>query len=269
MNDDSQLPAFQRYQMAFSAHLRNPIKHAPPLQVNTERIAVYEEIVFNNLYAAVTTCFPIASRLLGNQWKTLVREFMQQYSANSPIFRKIPEEFLAYLKQITDDADNTETANEKLANTESVKNEYPDYLYSLCHYEWIELAVSTMEATADINLIDPLGDLLSSQIAFAPTMQILHYDFAVHHISEQHRPETVDTYLLVYRDHQETVKFIELNAITYGLITLVQSEITGREALGQIAQALTQPPESLLDFGLVVLEDLRNQGVILGTRITT
>lgn len=250
MAPQDELPEFQRYQIAFSAHLRDPQRNPYPANVSAGRIAVYEEIVFNNLFESVSTCFPVTQQVLGlDAWKQLVRAFMQQHSANSPIFRDIPKEFLAYLEQ------------------DNHAKETPAFLYSLCHYEWVELAVASANTSVPLGEFNPSGDLLSGQLVFEPTIQILHYDYPVQRISQHYQPTTIiETYLLVYRDTQDEVKFIELNAMTHRLITLLQLPMTGKAALSQIAAELTYPQlDSLMAFGLDLLEDLRNQGIVLGT----
>lgn len=252
MTQQDALPEFQRYQIAFSAHLRDPQHNPHPAHVSAARIAVYEEIVFNNLFESVSACFPVTQQVLGVEaWKLLVRAFMQQHSANSPIFRDIPQEFLAYLEQ------------GKLAK------EIPAFLYSLCHYEWVELAVASAIASFDLADINPAGDLLAEHLMFAPTMQVLRYDYPVHKISKDNQPTAAtETHLLVYRDTQDEVKFIELNAMTDQLMTLLLQPMTGKEALKCIAEALAYPQlESLMAFGLDILEDLRSQGIILGTQV--
>lgn len=245
-----ELPEFQRYQIAFSAHLRDP-QHSPfPIEVPTERLAVYEEIVFNNLLESVSACFPVTQQVLGiNGWTQLVRGFMRQHSANSPIFRDIPQEFLHYLKH-THNAKGT-----------------PAFLYSLCHYEWVELAVASANTTVDLSNIDVDGDLLSAPLAFTPAMQVLHYDYPVHKISARYQPtDMIETHLLVYRNVEDEVKFIELNVMTYQLILLLQKPMTGKQALQEIAEALAYPQlDCLMTFGLSILEDLKHQGIILGT----
>lgn len=249
MTKQDEPQAFQCYQIAFSAHLRDPMQNPAPLEVPAERIAVYEEIVFNNLFEAVSACFPVTLQVLGkNVWQQLVRGFMQQHSANSPIFRNIPQEFLNYLE-----LDN--------------HSELPAFLYSLCRYEWVELAVASANTSADLDDINPAGDLLADTIVFEPTMQVLRYDYPVHKISKDYQPvELIETHLLVYRDAQDEVKFIELNAMTHQLITLLQQPMTGKEALMRIAEALAYPQlDSLMAFGLAILEDLKSQGMILGT----
>jgi hypothetical protein len=246
------MPSFQHYQQAFSAYIRDPANQPRPQDVPVERIAVYEEIVFNNLFEAVSACFPVAQKVMGEAgWLELVRSFLRDHSANSPIFRKIPEEFLSFL---------------------ATQKNLASYIPNLCHYEWVELAVGSSEATVDRQSIDPTGDLLEYQPVFVPAMQLLNYDFTVHKISVRHKPkEKVNTQLLVYRNAEDEVKFIELNNVTYRLIELLQKRTTtGRQALTTIAEELAHPrPESVIQFGLEILEDLRRQGIILGVYYAT
>ncbi len=249
----AELPNFQRYQLAFTARLRDP-KNQPPLTgVSGERMAVYEEIVFNNLFESVSACFPVASKVLGKRkWLKLNQAFMRDYSASSPLFRKIPEQFLHFL-------DHAESALQALL---------PPYLKSLCHYEWIELFVASSPDTTKAQNTEPDGDLGSSIPVFAPAMQLLNYDYAVHKISPRHKPRQLEsTQLLVFLNADDQVKFIELNAITYRLLSLLQSEpFSGRQALILLAKELQHPePERIIEFGLSILKDLRSQGVIIGT----
>lgn len=249
----AQLPSFQRYQLAFTARLRDA-KNAPPLTgVPHERMAVYEEIVFNNLFESVSACFPIASKIIGKRkWLKLNQAFMRDYSAHSPLFRKIPEQFLQYLNK----------------PTAELQQLIPDYFNSLCHYEWVELLVSGIEE-ANPQDMQPNGDLATDIPVFSATMQLLNYDYAVHKITPRKKPQhKASTQLLVYRNAHDVVKFIELNAVTYKLISLLLNEaITGRQALSLLAKELQHPqPESIIEFGLSILEDLRSQGVIIGTR---
>lgn len=246
---------FQRYQQAFTARIRDP-RHQPiPADVAAERMAVYDEIVFNNLFESVSACFPVARKTVGKRiWLALVQTFLKDYAADTPLFRKIPQEFLRFLKQ---------------ANLTSSK-QLPVYLEALCHYEWIELYLSTLPSMADETInIDSNGDLAKHNIVFTNTMQLLEYDYAVHKISPKHKPDTKEpTQLLVYRNLEDDIKFVELNPMTYRLLTLCQQEgMAAAQALKLLAEELKHPqPQLIIQFGLGVLEDLRNQGVILGIK---
>jgi hypothetical protein len=98
-------------------------------------------------------------------------------------------------------------------------------------------------------------------------MQLLNYPYAVQKISPRYKPkEKIATYLLVFRDTEYIVKFIELNPITYRLIELHKDKnMTSRQALTQITNEIgSLPLEHVIQFGLEVLNELRDQGVILG-----
>ncbi|NOU41693.1 MAG: DUF2063 domain-containing protein [Methylotenera sp.] len=253
MNTDN-LPSFQRYQLAFTAHIRDPLHQPRPQGVAASGMAVYKEIVFNNLFASVSACFPVAQKVIGKRaWLNLTRAFLREHAANTPIFRQIPEEFLSFL------ADSTSTRPLLL----------PPYLLSLCHYEWIELLVASIEAPKlDDEAINRQGDLLTEQPVFTPTMQLLSYDYAVHEISPRNKPkQQQSTQLLVYRNIEDEVKFIAVNSITFRLLSLLkQNKSTGKQALTLIADDMhTDSPEKIIQFGLQALEDLKNLGVIIGT----
>ncbi|MFZ3087973.1 MAG: putative DNA-binding domain-containing protein [Methylotenera sp.] len=249
------LPSFQRYQLAFTARIRDPHSQPPLEGVPRQRMAVYEEIVFNNLFESVSACFPVARKVLGKRaWLKLSQAFLREYSANSPLFRKIPEQFLEFI---------TNPGQE-------LQPLLPPYLASLCHYEWIELFVASIP-TVENNSgnINPTGDLGKCQPVFTTTMQLLDYEYAVHKISPRHKPKQKEsTQLLVYRDADDNVKFVELNAVTFRLIVLLQQEaITGEQALTLLANELKHlQPESIIQFGLEILNDLKKQGIIIGVR---
>lgn len=247
-------PSFQQYQQAFTAHIRDPKNQPRPKNVAAKRMDVYKEIVFNNLFESVSACFPVAKKVVGERvWLKLIHGFFREYSSNTPIFRKIPEEFLSYLAQ----------------NNGASLTKLPPYLTSLCHYEWVELLVSTMpdsknhtELSTNLN-----GNLLAHQPAFAPVMQLLKYDYAVQKISPKFKLKiNEDTYLLVFRNVDFSVKFIEINAITHRLIELLlQNNLTSKQALTLIANELNnENTELVIEFGLQILANLHAQGAVVG-----
>lgn len=246
------IPSFQQYQLAFTSHIRDPLNQPGPKNIKAKGMAVYKEIVFNNLFESVSACFPVAQMVIGKRaWHKLIRGFFSEHSSSTPIFRKIPEEFLAYLSKVN-------------VLTPEI---FPVYLTSLCHYEWVELLVTTMKDEANLLNIDAISDLRLSMPAFTPSVQLLNYEYAVQKISPRYKPkEKVNTQLLVFRDTNFEVKFIELNSITYRLIELLnQDKLNSEQALTLLAKEINHAEtESIIQFGLEILEDLRSQGVILG-----
>lgn len=245
------LPSFQQYQQAFTAYVRNPSLNKPPRGASAKRMKVYAEIVFNNILSSVSGCFPVSQKVLGKRaWQKLVRAFFTDYQSNTPIFREIPEQFLAYVATRTD---------------------LPPYLPALAHYEWVELAVSMVNITSHLAL-DVDGALLNSKPILNPALENLSYHYPVHMISQRHKPTQPlpsPVHLLVYRNPQFEVKFIETNPVTARLISLLQeAQYTGQQALEIIAQELAHPnPAMIIEFGVGVLADLKAQGVILGASL--
>jgi hypothetical protein len=238
--------SFQEYQIAFTAHIRNPAQYKKPANVASERMAVYRESVFNNIFDAVSACFPVSQKVVGKRaWHQLIRHFLAEHQAKSPIFKDIPKQFLDFLDQHTDKA---------------------LYVYSLAHYEWVELAVGALETapksvSKKINLIDEVPVL-------TPASMLLHYDYAVHKISARHKPKAPEaTYLFVFRNSAFEVKFIELNPMTYQLLSLIQEEnLTGKQALSRIAAEINHPDtDAIIQFGAVILSDLAQQQAIIGS----
>lgn len=238
---------FQRYQLAFTAHIRNPIANRKPAKVKDERMAIYREIVFNNLFGSVSACFPICQQVLGKRaWQKLVRQFFGDYQAATPIFREIPHEFLQFLK--TD-------------------NNLPRYFKQLAHYEWVELAVNTMPS--EPASLSEKTDLLNEKPVLTPANMLLEYDYAVHKITKKNSAITEEkNYFLVFRNAENQVKFIELNAMTFQLLKFIdKNDHTGKQALLRLAETLNYfKVDAIIEFGAQILGDLQNQQAIIGSK---
>ena len=90
-------PAFQQFQRDFARRCRDP-RAARPAGVPARRMAVYEELLFNNITGFLDACFPVCRQLVGEvTWRRLNRGFFRDWRSATPIFREIPQEFLTYL----------------------------------------------------------------------------------------------------------------------------------------------------------------------------
>ena len=77
------------------------------------------------------------------------------------------------------------------------------------------------------------------------------------------------TWLVVYRDRDDEVGFMEINPVTKRLLEGLEanSGATGRELLTAIAAEMSHPqPEVVISGGLDILENLRNKDIVPGTR---
>jgi uncharacterized protein len=242
---------FQKYQLAFTAHIRDPKRNAKPAKVKDSRMAVYREIVFNNIVGSVSACFPVCQNVLGKRkWQQLCRAFFAQHQASSPLFRDIPEAFLSFLNA-----------------QDLTQLKLPAFIPQLAHYEWAELAVSHM-AEQSLKLSSQT-DLLNEQPILTNAHLLLEYDYPVHTISKHIQPNVqTKTHMLMFRRNDFKIKFIALNAMTFELLTWIQDHsLTGKQALLEIAEAIQHPqPETIVQFGEGILNDLMQQGALIGSQ---
>ncbi|MHB1188636.1 HvfC family RiPP maturation protein [Thiobacillus sp.] len=249
MNKPSALPEFQRYQLAFTAHIRDPKAHPRPAGVEARRMKIYNELLYNNIEGFLLACFPVLRQVLGTRkWAKLVRAFFSTHRSRTPYFRQIPDEFIQFLQ-----------------NEWAPPEGYPPYLLSLAHYEWIELVQSVSTRSPD-RVFDSAGDLLDGVPLLNPVLANLHYGWPVHRIAPRRKMQPAETWLLVFRAQDDRVQFSEINAFTARLLTLLEpGTLTGCAALEQIAAESRHPdPALILQAGGALLDDLRSRGAILG-----
>ena len=244
------LPEFQRYQYAFTAHIRDPKAQPRPAGVEARRMKVYTELLYNNIEGFLLACFPVLRQVLGaRKWSALVRDFFRTHHSHTPYFRQIPDEFIQFLQ-----GEWTPPAA------------YPPFTLALAHYEWIELVLSVSTRSAD-RAFDPAGDLRDGVPLLNPVLANLRYDWPVHRIAPRRKTQPAETHLLVFRNADDQIQFSEINAFTARLLTLLEpGSVSGRAALEQIADESRHPDRALMvQAGGALLDDLRARGAILGS----
>lgn len=254
--NQSDKPDFRQQQYRFTAHLRDPQSHPAPEGIEDRRMAIYRELFYNNVQGFMADSFPVLRALLDDErWHRLVRRYFARHKAKTPLFPEMPREFLKYL----------EHEHEPVADD-------PPFLFELAHYEWVELALSLADQEPDWARIDPQGDLLTAQPVLSPLAWPLSYQFPVHRIAPEFQPGQPGeqpTCLLVYRDDRDEITFMELNPVTARLLALIDQNTgqSGEALLRQIAGELNHPdPDTVIQGGRQILNDLRQRGVIPGTR---
>ncbi len=199
---------FKARQAEFSAYIRNPETSTCPSDVAPERMHMYRELFFNNIEGFLSSNFPVLRKILSDiQWRQLAQDFFSSHPCTSPYFSEIPEEFIVYLQ------------NERKADA----NDYP-FMLELAHYEWVEMALSISQKT--VTETKKMTDITHS-ISLSPLAWVLAYQFPVHKISPDYLPMQVPeqaSYLVVYRDNEDEVKFIELSPMSFHLLQTVQNQ---------------------------------------------
>ena len=249
-------PGFIRKQYDFAAHIRDPQNNPPPQDVEDRRMAIYRELFYNNIQGFLTAGFPVIRQILSDErWHELVGQFISRHHCQTPLFAEIAQEFLGFLQ-----------------DEHSGSEGDPPFLLELAHYEWVELALDIAEEEPADTPLDPNGDLLTEIPVFSPLAWNLTYRFPVHRIGPEFQPRDPGqgpSHLVVYRDRSDRVTFLEINEVTQRLIQLLKESptMTGLEALRQVAHELSHPrPDTVMEAGRNLLEQLRRRHIILGTR---
>lgn len=243
-------------QRALSAHIRDPQQHPAPAGIEERRIKVYRELFFNNVEGLLAGNFPVIRSVLGDAWTTLIRDFLREHGARTPLFTELAREFLRYIDTRAD----------------ATRGDAP-WLLELAHYEWIELALQISEARLGDAAHDPHGDLLAQPPALSPLAWPLAYDWPVHRLGPDYlpaQPPSDPTLLLLRRDTAGIVSFHQLTPLTFHLLQRIeeQPQLSGREQLQALAiEAGASDPDTLLREGAAMLDALRADGTLLGTRL--
>lgn len=253
---DPQSGSLADLQMAFAAHIRNPEQSDRPRDVEDRRMAIYRELFFNNMRSLLAGNFPVLSGILDDgAWNALIRDFYSEHRCHTPLFPEVPKEFLRYLQ-----------------DERGVRQGDLPFMQELAHYEWVELALSLDERDPDQVPVDPHGDLLQGTPVLSPLAWPLSYRYPVHRIRPDYLPnEPPDdaTHLLVYRDREFEVRFMQLNAVSRLLVDLMREpgSRSGERLLDIVAQSIGHPDlDQLRAAGAALLETLRERDIVLGTR---
>lgn len=242
------MPALREAQLAMARYLRNPREEPPPGGIEERRLKVYRELVYNNIEGFISSGFPVLRRLYGDaDWHQLVGAFIDRHHCRTPYFLEISQEFIRYL-----------------AEHHEARDCDPPFIAELAHYEWVELALDIAEQEPPP---PPAGlDSLSLVPRLSPVAWLLSYAYPVHRVGPDYRPEAPGdpTFLVVYRDRQDSVGFLEVNAATARLLELVR-EGAGRDGatlLAQLAGELGADPEAVRAFGAEQLNQFAQRGII-------
>jgi len=252
----AELADFQTLQRQFAAHIRDPEAAVAPAGIEARRMQVYKDLVYNNIEGFLSGGFPVLRSLYtDDDWQRLVREFITDYRCSSPYFLEISQEFLNFLMQ-----------GRALAPAD------PPCLLELAHYEWVELALDVAAEHIPDKSSDTIADPLAGVPVLSPLVMSLRYSFPVHLIGPGNSPghaPAEPTYLIVYRNRQERVRFMESNAATARLVELLANNTsdTGQALLEQLAAEMhAEAPEAVVEFGAGMLRQFLDQDILVEIR---
>lgn len=236
-------------QQRLAAWIRDPASNPPPDGIEPRRLKVYADLFYRNIEGLLAGGFPVAKRTLGDAaWHALVRGFMREHAAQTPLFAEVARELLRYL-------DDRAEAGEP----------DPPWLRELAHYEWVELALQVSEARAGDVAHDPRADLLATAPVLSPLAWPLAYAWPVQRIDAEYRavqPPAEPTCLLAWRDAAQRVRFQQLTPFAYHLALRLQAGQASAEALLELAAQSGQvADERYFGQARALLDDWRRQDI--------
>lgn len=254
--------SFQQAATQLADHIRNPEHESGPANIEDRRLKIYRELFYNNIEGFVSGAFPVLRSLIDDTvWHEMVRDFIVQYRCQTPYFLEISQEFQRYL--------SSEPAILQSGH-------FPPFVHELAHYEWAELALDIdeedIERYEQLHHVERNADLLACLPVVSPLAWSLAYQYPVHLIGVDYQPDSIPeqpSYLIVYRNREDKVGFMEANAVTARLLSLLgeMSEGNGRDCLLRIAEEMQHPhPEQIVESGLAILQQLHSLDIILGAK---
>ena len=241
---------FKSKQHEFAAYIRDPHKNPMPADVKEPRMAMYRELFFNNIEGFLSGNFSVLRKILDDaQWLALAQDFYAKHQCLSPYFLQIPAEFLDYLQNERDSSEDL------------------PFMLELAHYEWVEMVLSIAQEEA-VAGHQPLDNLLNRPIALSPLSWPLAYQYPVHKIAPGFLPLDPPeqlTFLIVYRNSDDDVNFIEITPLTYRLLEIIQEreQSLATDCLKQVAGESNHPdPAVIIAGGLQILKELAEKGII-------
>ena len=259
-------------QRAFAAHIREPNLHPAPTDIEDRRMKIYRELFYKNIEGFISSAFPVLRKLYSDtNWHLMVRDFIHRHQSQSPYFLEISEEFLAYLEA-----------------ERQPHNGDPVFVLELARYEWAELALFVAEQDIPDDNVSSEQSLVNHIPVLSPVAWSMVFSYPVHKIGQSFQPELPSEQpvcLVVYRNRQDKVAFLEANPVTARLLELCEANgesnarrsesqpseslHSGRDLLQQIATELNHPnPDLIMNAGTEILAQLRQLDIIYGVSVS-
>ena len=247
---------FTEVQNTFTNHIRDPKNNPAPTDIEDRRMGIYRDLLYRNIESFMANGFPVLRKITADdKWHAMIRDYFKSHQARTPLFPKMTQEFLYYLE------------HERAHNSE----DYP-FIFELAHYEWVEVSLSLDTREIETEGFDSSGDLLEGIPVLSELILALTYQYPVHKISPDFLPDKLPeqpTYLIVFRDHNDTIGFMDMNPVSARLLELLlqKSGKSGREILLEIAEEMQHPdPKVVIAGGLETMQTMQEKEIILGTR---
>ncbi len=217
-----------------------------------QRFLIYRTLVHNRLRAATREFITRTAARRGKQaFVADFAMFMQEHASHSPYLRDVPGEFVTWAAPRWD-------ADPSL----------PPYLGDLARHELLEGEVRNDPAGGEAATGKPVA--LDAPLGFDGAARLMHYGWAVHRLpystEDRSEPDHEPTRLLVYRDRDAKVRYLELTPWAAAVLDALLGDGMPVGAGLQHAAAATGEPldDDKLAKAAMLFADLAERGVLLG-----
>lgn len=221
-----------------------------PTELKEARLAIYRRLVHGALDECMHSILPRTAARLGDRFWEEVHLFYSECGPHTHYLRDVPSEFLAWCK-----------------DRWSTLEDLPAYAFDLaCH----EVTAIEVGAASDGSARSEEPSLsLDRPVIFQGAIALRHYQYAVHRLSEDLEnlsiPEASPVFLLVYRDRNHDLRYLELSTIAFAILQRLLTGGTLQQAIVEGAASGGVPVDDTLLHGIaVLLGDLAERGVLWG-----
>jgi hypothetical protein len=221
------------------------------LAAELERWLVYRKLVQGTLRDAVALAIPRTIARLGALFDEYFARFLRERGPATHYLRDVTSELLDYCAPLW-----------------AADARVPPWTLDLARHEAVQIVVSSLRERA---LPAPPGELaleLGRGLRFAEAARVVRYAFAVQRLSadeaDRSAPDAVPTALLVYRDREHDVRYLELTPLAAALLERLMAGASLEDAVLGACRDSGHEPASALEGTARLLAELAERGVVLG-----
>ena len=215
------------------------------------RLLVYRELVRHTLRGALVATIPRTLARLGSSFDGYFSDFLRVSPPATRYLRELTPQFLQFA----------------LARWPSDPN-VPAYLADLARHEALQVEVASLLARPKGHV--PAELALDQGVEFIDAVRLVNYTWAVHRLPEDESsrvwPEQSQVSLLVYRNPEHEVRYLELGPFAQALLaSLLNERLSLQRSLQSAAERVGTPlNDELLMRAARLLADLAERGALLG-----
>ena len=221
--------------------------------IKKDRLHHYRRLIYNIIDDAIESAYPITRSILSDeQWKEIIDAFITDHKCHHPQLFRMPGEIIEFVKLKQFDK----------------KFNIP-YLIDTLNFEWVEVEIHSMQ-DVKIPEIKITNDLLNSVLYFSPYFQLLNLSYPIHKLKDVDITDYKGEYfILVYREDNGTVQYVELTVLTHYLLSKLSTERTSlKSLLNPIFEELGNiNKDEWHEKGVAFLKEMYSIGIVKGTII--